>query len=65
MTNYKHASKIYDELKDQFSISVHTDLSGDKRISLIDLIVSVNGMKINQSELEYLEFRLSGDQCRE
>ena len=65
MTNFKHASRVFDELKDQFVTQVHTDLPGSKRKNLIDLIVSVNGKEVNDSELEYLEFRLSSEQCRE
>ena len=65
MVNYKYASRVFDELKDQLAISVHTDLSGAKRISLINLIVSVRGHEFNDSELEYLEFRLSSEQCKD
>lgn len=65
MVNYKYASRVFDELKDQFVTQVYTDLSGAKRKNLIDLIVSVNGHEVNDSELEYLEFRILSEQGRE
>jgi len=63
MTRY--AERLYYEHFPNMILTVGKDLSKNKRIHLIDLMISIRGGEASDEELESIEKRLTLEQKRE